>query len=84
MTIQFQVPPALETRLRAEAAARGVDVETVVVSTLSEKFRAGSYSGADRPRLSEQEFDAGLLQLGFDGPSRPADFSRADVYGEHD
>ena len=84
MTIQFQVPPALETRLRAEAAARGEDVETVVVTTLAEKFGTESTNNANKPRLSVQEFEAELLQLAFDGPGLPSDFSRADIYGEHD
>jgi hypothetical protein len=84
MTIQLKVPAALETRLRAEAAARGEDVEAVVVSTLTEKFGTTAYGGGDRPRLAVSEFEAELTQLAFDGPSLPADFSRADIYSEHD
>jgi hypothetical protein len=84
MTIQFQVPPALETRLLAEAAARGEDVETVVVSTLTEKFGTESHVGVDRPRFSVQEFERALFQLEFDGTGLPSDFSRADIYGDHD
>ena len=36
--MQLRIPPALETRLQAEASARGEDVETIVVETLLEKF----------------------------------------------
>ena len=38
MTMQLRIPPALETRLQAEASARGEDVETIVVDALLEKF----------------------------------------------
>jgi predicted DNA-binding antitoxin AbrB/MazE fold protein len=34
--------------------------------------------------LSAQEFDQQLLILASDGPTLPADFSRADVYRDHD
>lgn len=30
------------------------------------------------------DFDAGLDALLFDGPTLPADFSRADIYADHD
>lgn len=83
MTIQLQVPPALELRLREEAAVRGEDVETVVINALAERFGAETHN-ADKPRWSLQEFDAELVQLAFNGPSLPADFSRADIYGAHD
>ena len=35
------------------------------------------------PRLSPAEFDAPLSENSFDGPSLPADFSRADIYDGH-
>src|SRR5687767_13145367 len=55
MTIQLQVPPALELRLRKEAAVRGEDVETVVVNALAERFGAETHNGPDKPRWSVQE-----------------------------
>ena len=34
--------------------------------------------------LSDEEFDRQLMELGADGPSLPANFSRADIYADHD
>jgi predicted DNA-binding antitoxin AbrB/MazE fold protein len=34
--------------------------------------------------ISPSDFDAQLDELLFDGPSLPADFSRADIYADHD
>lgn len=34
--------------------------------------------------LSDEEFDRQLAELGADGPTLPADFSRADIYADHD
>jgi hypothetical protein len=82
MTIQLHVPPALESRLQAEATARGEDVETVVVHTLLEKFGANLHASPDSSRLSVQEFETELSELAFDGPTLPADFSRADIYND--
>ena len=36
------------------------------------------------PRLSWNEVESLLDQHAFDGPTLPPDFSRADIYGEHD
>jgi predicted DNA-binding antitoxin AbrB/MazE fold protein len=38
---------------------------------------------SDLSRVSE-DFDGELEPLLFDGPSLPADFSRADIYADHD
>jgi predicted DNA-binding antitoxin AbrB/MazE fold protein len=39
---------------------------------------------ADTTNGGNDDFDAGLDELLFDGPSLPADFSRADIYADHD
>ena len=81
MTIQLRIPPALETRLQAEAHARGEDVETVVVDALLERF---GQAIANPGRLSAEDLDLALSELAFDGPSLPANFSRAEIYSDHD
>ena len=84
MTIQLRVPPALESRLRAEAKSRGEEVETVVVRTLIEKFGEIQPPPTNQPRIPAEQFDAELSELAFDGPSLPAHFSRAEIYDDHD
>ncbi len=39
---------------------------------------------ATRPGASAADFDEELESLLFDGPTLPADFSRADLYRDHD
>ena len=34
--------------------------------------------------ISIEEFESQLLELSFGGPSLPDDFSRADIYFDHD
>jgi hypothetical protein len=36
------------------------------------------------PSAPSPDFDAELEPLLFDGPNLPADFSRADIYADHD
>ncbi len=37
-----------------------------------------------RAVMSDEEFRRRLAELSTDGPSLPADFSRADIYADHD
>ncbi len=82
MTMQLRIPPALETRLQAEASARGKDVEAIVVDALLEKF--GDAANGNETRLSAEELDLAISDLAFGGPSLPANISRADIYSDHD
>jgi predicted DNA-binding antitoxin AbrB/MazE fold protein len=45
-------------------------------------IEAGSADGSSSAQHAD--FDAELEPLLFDGPSLPADFSRADIYADHD
>lgn len=71
----------LDTRtveqLHALASASGMSVDAYLRRLL--------HASTDRvlQRLSEFEMEALLRELAFDGPTLPADFSRADIYGEH-
>jgi hypothetical protein len=81
MTLQLNLTSSLEMRLRSEASARGQDVEAYIVQTLEEKLGPAPNDG--RNRKSTAEFDAQRTELEFDGPTLPADFSRADIYDDH-
>ena len=64
--------------LRTAAAASGMTVDAYVKLLL-----AGGATVA-APRLSWNEVESLLDQQAFDGPTLPSDFSRADIYDEHD
>ena len=63
--------------LTAIATANGLSLEDYLRSLIA------AQSMAVAP-LSEDEFDRQLDQLTFFGPTLPADFSRADIYADHD
>jgi len=64
--------------LRAAAAASGMTVDAYV------KLLLAGGATVDAPRLSWNEVESLLDQHAFDGPTLPSDFSRADIYDEHD
>jgi hypothetical protein len=64
--------------LQAQAAASGMTVDAYVKVLLT------GAAAASVPRLSWNEVEALLDQNAFDGPTLPPDFSRADIYNEHD
>jgi hypothetical protein len=64
--------------LRAQAAASGMTVDAYVKLLLT----GGATVTASR--LSWNEVESILDQQAFDGPTLPSDFSRADIYDEHD
>ena len=71
----IQVDPQTAERLNALATANGMSVEAYLQSLLP-----APVNGA---RLSPGELDALLSENSFDGPTLPADFSRADIYDGH-
>jgi hypothetical protein len=64
--------------LQAQAAASGMSVDAYV------KLLLTGPGAAAAPRLSLGELEELLSQHAFDGPTLPSDFSRAEIYGEHD
>ncbi|MGO9112198.1 MAG: hypothetical protein ACLP9L_23470 [Thermoguttaceae bacterium] len=64
--------------LEAQAAANGMTVDAYV------KLLLAGPAAVAAPRLSLHELESLLSQYAFDGPTLPSDFSRADIYGEHD
>ena len=63
-------------RLAQLASGMGKSVEEYVESLIPKN---GTES-----LISSEEFEAELEALSFHGPSLPADFSRADIYFDHD
>lgn len=64
-------------QLNALAAASGMTAEAFL-----KRLLPASANGS-RARLSSPELEALLSENAFDGPTLPADFSRADIYGGH-
>jgi hypothetical protein len=95
MTLTVHLPNDLEQRLRERASRDGRPVEEYVLG-LIERDAAGPASGrgveasgfhaAQAPSLNDAEFERLLDELasGPGLPRLPADFSRADIYTDHD
>ena len=73
----IELDPRTADQLNALATASGMTVEAYLQSLL-----ALSANGTS-PRLSLAELDNLLSENAFDGPTLPADFSRADIYNGH-
>ena len=65
-------------RLHSLAAASGL-APTEFLQLLLSAVNSGLPA-----RLTHEQLEGLLNELAFDGPSLPADFSRADIYDEHD
>ena len=64
--------------LQAQAAVSGMTVDAYVTLLLTGPAAVAA------PRLSLLELESLLGEHAFDGPTLPSEFSRADIYGEHD
>ncbi len=95
MTLTVDLPDDLERRLRERASRHGRAVEEYVLGLIEQDAATPEGGrGAEPPglrpgqahALSDVEFEILLDELAT-GPTRPhlpADFSRADIYAEHD
>jgi plasmid stability protein len=95
MTLTIDLPDDLERRLRERASRDGRAVEDYVLK-LIERDATGPGNGpvvdasgaqiGQGPALSDDEFELLLAALasGPKLPHLPADFSRADIYADHD
>jgi hypothetical protein len=85
MSIQVNLAPETERVLKARAAEAGRTLEAFLEEIANRE--AGVLSqGQNQPPSDLDEFERGLNELS-EGlpqlPTLPADFSRADIYGEH-
>ncbi len=90
MTVTLNLAPETERRLRERAAERGQPLEGYLQGLIEREVgeRADAAIPPDTaPPLSLEEFDRILDELAEgmpDVPPLPADFSRADIYADHD
>jgi hypothetical protein len=89
-TIIVQVTPDTERKLRHQAKQAGETLEAYV-GRLAERAVDGACQKAQEryisdPRPTNADFEKllGDLALGQSLPVLPADFSRADIYDDHD
>jgi hypothetical protein len=66
------------SRLEAGAKTRGLTVDGYLQSLVEQE------GNGNPPPFSPADFERELDELATDGPSLPRDFSRADIYAEHD
>jgi hypothetical protein len=83
MTVTLKLSPQAESRIRELAARAGKSVE----GYLEELVESTAVGTTGTPPLAPGEFRRKLLELS-EGlpplPTLPADFSRADIYADHD
>jgi hypothetical protein len=73
----IQLDDATVQGLRAIALANGASLEDYLRGLVAHQVVQGN-------EISLEEFDRELDALTFSGPCLPADFSRADIYLDHD
>lgn len=82
MTTQIEVAPDTAQMLQANASARKISLDDYL-----RKLADTDLLAAAVPNLSLEEFDRDMDELaaGIEGlPVLPPDFSRADIYADHD
>lgn len=94
-TITLQLPDETERRLRDRAERVGQPLETFLVKLAEKALQsvfeqeytaAGEPKYFTRPLLTDEEFEQNLREIasGPVGKPLPMDFSRADIYDDHD
>jgi hypothetical protein len=94
-TITLRLAPETEQKLRVRAEREGRTVESLLErlaeQSVNEEFEqeyfpTGEPKYITRPRLTAEEFmnNLRLLASGPPLPILPPDFSRADIYDDHD
>ena len=88
MSITLNLPPETEQRLREKAAKHGQTVEAYLEGLAREETRSRNGTNLpSTPPLDPAEFDRQLDELSRGLPPLPplpADFSRADLYADHE
>jgi hypothetical protein len=80
MAISVNIDEATHRQLRAKAELLGLSVSEY----LARLAASDSTVEVRREHEATLDFDAELESLLFSGPALPADFSRADIYADHD
>jgi hypothetical protein len=73
--------------LRAQAAAKGLSLDRYLSTLADMGERMVAAPGSSHKVMSRSEFSQWILDLTAGMPTvapLPADFSRADIYGDHD
>jgi hypothetical protein len=88
-TILIDLQPGEEKVLRQKASAHGTTLESYILELVQREALTSSGSGVqqDPASLSLAEFDEVLDELAGvvrGAPSLPIDFSRTDIYADHD
>jgi hypothetical protein len=88
-SVTLHLAQDMEQKLREKASRKGQTLEAYLEQLAQEEAQAGNGTApiatAEAP-LSDEEFDRLLDELS-EGPALPhlpADFSRADIYADHD
>ncbi len=85
MTLTLNLSPEVVRKLAEKAAAQGQTVEAFVTEMVGMDAR-GTNGATPLTEISDDEFEKLLdeLSAGPALPVLPADFSRADIYSDHD
>ncbi len=94
-TITLRLAPETEQKLRERAERAGLTVESLLERLAEQSanegfeqdyFPTGEPKYITRPRLTAEEFEQKLRELasGPPVPTLPPDFSREDIYYDHD
>jgi hypothetical protein len=87
MTITLSLAPDAERRLRERASENGQTLEAYLQQLIERETSGAGAASELEPLLSLEEFDR-LMDEVSEGlpplPPLPADFSRADIYADHD
>jgi hypothetical protein len=75
--VSIHLHESVAAALNAQAESHGVSLEEFLTQVAKGPAKASS-------PLSDEEIERQFEALSFDGPVLPADFSRADIYLEHD
>jgi hypothetical protein len=85
MTVTISLPAQTEAELRRQAAQSGKDVSTLIREAIEEKLATVGQFAAPQ---ATGDFDLELDQFFASNPEKipalPANFSREDIYADHD
>jgi hypothetical protein len=82
MAVHLHLAPDTERLLKEKAAKSGQTLEAYL-NTIAERVAQEPDIGHGKSPADLDEFERGLDELSEGLPALPADFSRADIYGEH-